>query len=295
MTAVFHLHARPGADQMTWCAARGRRPDLGSRHREEIMDIRRFARYLATFALLPVLLSSWAVPARGVLMITFSGANPVTIRDTDPGQSPGDITFGLVTEQGYAVSGHLTSQTNVGFSEVKLASFQANYLPVAPGGPLTVTFQDTFAANVPIPPVIATDSITALFSNIYGSNQIGGLNSLTEGAFVNATFINPIMSSGNNGPITFSPPAGNFSGIVDGHGPAQIMMGGPPWTLEGSFSVTLGARAGLGNPGDSLTYSQDIRIEVPELDPGSLVGALALASGGLMVLTGRRKRAKAAD
>jgi PEP-CTERM motif len=235
------------------------------------MDTMRFARYLATFTLLPVLLSSWVSPASGGLMITFSGANPVTIKDTDPGQKPGDITFSLITDQGYGVSGQLTAKTINGSSQLSLVNFQANYLLNAVGGPLTVTFQDTFA-NPPIVPVTATDSMLAVFNNVYGSNQIGGLDSLTEGAFVNGKFINPITSSGNNGPITFNPPAGNFSGIADGHGPAQILNGGPPWTLEGSFSVDLNARAGVGFPGDSLSYSQTIILSVPEPPTLTLLG-----------------------
>jgi len=205
-----------------------------------------------------------AIPAHA-LSITFSGQNPITIRDTDPGQRPGVITLGLTTDQGYGVTGTLVSTTSATQSAVTLEGFHATYLQGAPAGLVTVTFQETFAGPAPSPPVTAIESISAVFQNDYGSNQIGGFNSLLEGSFVGATFINPIMSSGNNGPIQFNPPFGNFSAIIDGHGPAQIAMGGPPWTLEGSFMFALSPRvAGVaGFPGDSLVYTQDIRITVP--------------------------------
>jgi hypothetical protein len=229
------------------------------------------------------LLSCWPIPARA-LSITFSGQNPITIRDTDPGQMPGAITFTLMTEQGYGVLGKLISTTSATLSAVTLQSFHATYLLGAPGGPVTVTFREIFAgpAPTPLPPVTAIESITAAFQNDYGSNQIGGFNSLLEGSFVGPTFINPITSSGNNGPIQFNPPLGNFSAIIDGHGPAQIAMGGPPWTLEGSFMFTLSPRpAGVvGFPGDSLVYTHDVRITVTA--PPSLT--LALLGLGLLIL-----------
>jgi hypothetical protein len=50
--------------------------------------------------------------------------------------------------------------------------------------------------------------------------------------------------------------------------------------------------------GQSIPYTLQASFAlspaVPELDPGSLAGALTLASGGLMVLTGRRRRRAAA-
>jgi len=235
-------------------------------------------------AFLPLIGS--AIPAHA-LSITFSGQNPITIRDTDPGQMPGVITLGLMTEQGYGVTGKLVSTTSATQSAVTLQGFHATYLQGAPGGLVTVTFQETFAGPAPSPPVTAIESISAVFQNDYGSNQIGGFNSLLEGSFVGATFINPIMSSGNNGPIQFNPPFGNFSAIIDGHGPAQIAMGGPPWTLEGSFMFALSPRvAGVaGFPGDSLVYTQDIRITVPA--PASVT--LVLLSLALFLLRAWRE------
>jgi hypothetical protein len=128
-----------------------------------IMNARRLAVHLATAALWPLLISSWAVPACGGLMITFSGTNPTTIVNTDPGQSPGVITFNLMTDQDYAVSGKLTSQSTAGSFSATL-TLQANF--VGPeGGALSVDF---LAAGGPPPvaPVVATDSVSAAFSNI---------------------------------------------------------------------------------------------------------------------------------
>ena len=232
------------------------------------------------------LLSCWPFPAHA-LSITFSGQNPITIRDTDPDQMPGVITLGLTTEQGYGVTGKVVTTTSASLSAVTLQGFHATYLQGAPGGPVTVTFRETFAGPAPSPPVTAIESISAVFQNDYGGNQIGGFNSLLEGSFVGATFINPIMSSGNNGPIQFNPPFGNFSAIIDGHGPARIAMGGPPWTLEGSFMFTLSPRlAGVaGFPGDSLIYTHDIRISVPA--PASLT--LALLGLAVLILRARRQ------
>ena len=57
-------------------------------------------------------------------------------------------------------------------------------------------------------------------------------------------------------------------------------MGGPPWTLEGSFMFTLSDRlAGVaGFPGDSLVYTHDIRITVP------VPASLSLTVFGLCLL-----------
>jgi hypothetical protein len=256
---------------------------------EEIMNTRRLALHLATSALWLLLISNWAVPARGGLMLTFSGTNLTTILDTDAGQSPGAITFNLLTDQNYAVSGTLTSQTTATSFSATL-TLQANFVGPEEEG-LTVNF---FAAGGPPPvaPVVATDSLSAAFSNIYGSNTIGAGNTLVEQAFVNATEIQPVMSNGFEGAVDFSPGAGIPGGIKDGHGPTLIPMDGPPWDLFGTLSFSLDERDGAGEPGDSLTYTDTILISTVA-EPSVLTH---VASGGLLGLTiwhWRRRKSRA--
>src|SRR5215471_1547851 len=226
--------------------------------------------YLVIWLLFTV---AYASPVQGLSV----DVGPLAIMDNDPlfdsDPRTGIISFNVfVMPQGYQIAGTATQFSNGTFTqlatsaEVDLAVTATRPGNVGNGAPILLIVEGPFAGNFSPPsPVTGVDIVQGNFVSVV-NNNLGGGNDIAEQGFINDMRINPLMSTGMDGPFAFSPLA-NVPGQPfgpDGHGPM-----GFAFPIANASTLTGQARFNLG-AFDQLNFSMQVAT-MPVPQPSALL------------------------
>jgi len=226
---------------------------------------RRFSIRLPAFALAGLAILSLCHPARADLQASLVGDGINSIAGNN--QLTVNLTSGTTN-----VAGTLFGTDHGGFAP-GTSGLDASTFTVTASAPGTVTV--VFSEN----------------NNTLGAGLSGDLVAHLTGSFVTGAGTITYQSFALNGGVlpTGVPPVPPWTatGVVGPNGTSTATFtAGSTYSLAGVLTITF-TSAGVASVSSDGTTTF---FGVPELDPGSMASALALVSGGLLVLTGRLRR-----